>query len=68
VVLIHGRASEVRGLGSLHWIVEHAVHIVLVGAGVGWISVEHFSSDKYASGGVEVGKEILINMLSSINT
>jgi hypothetical protein len=40
----------------------------LVGAGVGWISIEHFSSDKYASGGVEVGKEILINMLSSINT
>lgn len=52
----------------LHWIVQHAVQVILIWTGVGWVSIIDLASAENTGGIVESRPESFIDMLSSINT
>jgi hypothetical protein len=52
----------------LHWIVQHAVQVILIWTGVGWVSIIDLASAENTRGIVESWPESFIDMLSSINT
>jgi hypothetical protein len=50
-----------------HWIIQNAIHVVLIVAGVRWISIEDLSDRIDACSGVEAGPEGLLNMFHGID-
>lgn len=62
---MHHKLYDITGV--LHWIVQHAVQVILIWAGVGRVSIIDLASAENTRGIVESWPESFIDMLSSIN-
>lgn len=54
--------------GTIHGIVQYAVHDVLVGTSVGRITVEHLADTVHACGFVVPGPEVLLDVFYCVDT